>query len=298
MASQNTIAIVFDCDDTLCPDTITFLLQSYGIAPKSFWEEVANEVDAGWDPPLAYMYKIIDFVKSGIMPDLTNDKLRQIGAQIRFFPGIPGLFDDLHRFIKRRQEFVDAQIFLEFYVITGGFEEMIRGSLIAPHMTDIFGCTFSEDPRTHLICRPRTTVTFTEKTKFVYAINKGITGVELRCNPYLVNNSIDEGDRRIPLHNMIYIGDGPSDIPCFSLIQSRGGRAGERMGHVIGVYHRRGAVKKAYELARGDRITAGPFSAKYTRGSDLRRYLEQNILDIAHGIVTDRKRTFRHSVGH
>ena len=297
MATQNVIAVMFDCDDTLCPDTITFLLQRYGIDPKPFWEEVAEQVSARWDQPLTYMYKVIDLVISGRMPDLTNEKLRQIGAQIRFFPGIPGVFNDLSEFIKRKREFVDAQISLEFYIVTGGFEEMARGSAIAPYMEDIFGCTFWEDPNTHLIARPQATVTFTEKTKFIYAINKGITGDELRSNPYLVNDSIEERDRRVPFYNMIYVGDGPSDIPCFSLIQSQGGSAGERMGHVIGVY-KRGAVEKAYELARGDRITAGPFSAKYTRGSDLRKYLEQNILDIAHGIVTHRRRTFRHGVNY
>jgi len=297
MSTQNVIAVIFDCDDTLCLDTITFLLQSYGIDPKLFWREVAEEVSAGWDPPLAYMYKVIDLVSLGSMPDLTNEKLRQIGSQIRFFPGIPGVFKDLTEFVKRKREFVDAQVSLEFYIVTGGFEEMIRGSIIAPYMKDIFGCTFWEAPRTHLIARPRTTVTFTEKTKFVYAVNKGVTGDELRSNPYLVNDSIEERERRIPFHNMIYVGDGPSDIPCFSLIQSQGGTGGERTGHVIGVY-KRGAVEKAYELARGDRITAGPFSAKYTRGSDLRKYLEQNILDIAHSIVTNRRRTFRHGISH
>lgn len=297
MAAQNVIAIIFDCDDTLCSDTTSYLFRNYGIDASQFWDQVAEDVLQGWDPPLAYMYRIIDLVKAGSIPGLNTEKMRRIGSQMRFFPGIPGVFEDLAKFVMRRKEFVEAEVSLEFYVVTGGFEEIVRGSVLARYMKDIFGCTFWEDPKTGVISRPRTTVSFTEKTKFVYAINKGITGNEIRSNPYVVNDSIDDSERRVPFHNMIYIGDGPSDIPCFSLIQSLGGATGNRMGHVIGVY-KRAAVRKAYELARGRRITAGPFSAKYTRGSDLRKYLEENILDIAHGIVTRRKRAFRHGIDH
>jgi len=294
MSVQNVIAVIFDCDDTLCPDTITYLLTRYDIDPQRFWQEVEMDVRAGMDPPLAYMYKIVELVQSRKMPDLTNTKLRELGSSLRFFPGIPGVFGDLRKFIDRKPEFVDAGVSIEFYVVTGGFEEMIKGSCIAEYVKDIFGCTFEVDPQTGLLQRPKSIVTFPEKTKFIYAINKGISSHELREDPYRVNDSIREEDRRIPFRNMIYIGDGPSDIPCFSLIQKLGGGNGA-IGHVIGVY-RRGTSHKGYELARGRRITAGPFSTNYTRRSDLRKYLEQNILDIGFEIVRRRKITFRQGV--
>lgn len=290
MATQNIIALIFDCDDTLCPDTISLLLKQYRVPHKNFWEGVTELVREGWDPPLAYMRRIIDLVKEGEMPDLTNTKLAEIGAMIEFFPGIPEFFQDLHNVV-REQDFADAGVSLEFYIVTGGFETMIRGSTITPFMTDIFGCTFDEDPETHLVCYPKTVVTFTEKTKFIYAIQKGITGAELRRNPYHVNDMIREEERRIPFRNMIYIGDGPSDIPCFSIIQTFGGNGGTRTGHAIGVYKRR--VKRGYELARGRRITAGPYSCDYSTGSDLRRFIERSIVEIASEIVRLRSRAFR-----
>ena len=294
MATQNTIALIFDCDGTLCPDTITFLLRQYRVPHRAFWDSVTEMVRKGWDPPLAYMRRIIELVDNGTMPDLTNAKLEEIGAKIPFFPGIPQFFRDLHQVVMKERDFIDAGVFLTFYVVTGGFEAMIRGSAIATFMTDIFGCTFDEDPETHLVCCPRSTVTFTEKTKFIYAINKGITGAELRRDPYRVNDVIDEEDRPIPLRNMIYVGDGPSDIPCFSLIQAFGGNGGTRMGHAIGVYKR--GVKRGYELAQGRRITAGPYSCDYNAGSDLRRFIERSIIEIASEIVRLRARSFRRSL--
>lgn len=294
MGTQNTIALIFDCDGTLCPDTITFLLKRYGVPHRAFWDSVTEMVRMGWDPPLAYMRRIIDLVNDGTMPDLTNAKLEEVGTNVPFFPGIPQFFDDLRGVVAKEQDFVDAGVSLLYFVVTGGFEAMIRGSTIAPFMTDIFGCTFDEDPETHLICFPKSTVTFTEKTKFIYAINKGITGAELRRDPYRVNDVIDEEERPIPLPNMIYIGDGPSDIPCFSLIQAFGGNGGRRTGHAIGVYKR--GVKRGYELAQGKRITAGPYSCDYNPGSDLRRFIERSVIEIASEIIRLRARTFRRSL--
>lgn len=294
MGTQNTIAVIFDCDGTLCEDTITFLLKNYGVNQSRFWRDVTSKVKKGWDPPLAYMYKIIELVKSGKMGGLTNSKLEQIGSQIQFFNGIPQLFADLHSLVKSEPKFVDAGTSIQYYVITGGFEAMIRGSAIATFITDIFGCTFDEDPETHLVCFPKTVVTFTEKTKFIFAINKGVKGPELRREPYRVNDVIDEEERPIPFRNMIYVGDGPSDIPCFSLVQEYGGNGGTRTGHAIGV-HKRG-IRRGYELAQGKRITAGPYFCDYGASSDLRYFIETSVKEIAFEIVRLRSRTFRRSV--
>jgi hypothetical protein len=122
----------------------------------------------------------------------------------------------------------------------------------------------------------KSSVSFTEKTKFIYAINKGITGKRLRSNPYSVNDVISEEDRRIPFRNIIYVGDGPSDIPCFSMITASGGDG-------IGVTEK---IAKGYELAKGKRTTTGPYSPDYRTGSDMRRALEAAILDKADGMVS------------
>ncbi len=97
---------------------------------------------------------------------------------------------------------------------------MMKGSKIAKSFADIFGGRLYE--KDGIISGIKSSITFTEKTKFIFAINKGITS-QIREKPYDVNDFIPFEERRIPFENMIYLGDGPSDIPCFSMIEKLGG---------------------------------------------------------------------------
>lgn len=293
MACENVISVVFDCDGTLCADTTAFLLRRYGQDVTAFWEDVGSMMKEGWDPTLAFTSKICDLVRRGSLRDLSNVRLGEIGAEIEFFPGVPEVFQELRDLIQGEKRFRTARVQLEFYVITGGLEELIKGSrLFRPTkcVDDIFGCTF-EGEAGGLICRPKSLVTFTEKTKFLFAISKGITGESLRENPYPVNSVVPEEEKRVPFNRMIYVGDGPSDVPCFSVI-----RKAKPPGVVIGVWESR--VKKyPYEIVKGQRETIGPFSADYRadRGggqpSELRRSLEAYIKSIAFDLVAEMEKS-------
>lgn len=164
--------------------------------------------------------------------------------------------------------------------MSGGIAELIRGLKIARYMKEIFACEFEFDPDTGIPIAIKATVSFTEKTKFIYAINKNISGERLRSNPYSVNDVVAKEKRRIPLHNMIYVGDGPSDIPCFSMII-------ENDGDGVGVAEK---PARGYELAKGKRTTTGPYSPDYRHGSDMRRALEAAIFDKGFGIYLDLQR--------
>jgi hypothetical protein len=213
--------------------------------------------------------------------NLNNAVLRKTGSRLSFFPGIPDLFDELRKFVGAIQEIHGAHIEIEFYVVSSGFEELIKASEIATYVDDIFGCTFEVD-KTGSLLFPKSIITFTEKTKFIFAINKGISGELLRKSPYEVNNCIPEADRRIPFANMLYVGDGPSDIPCFSLLMKNG-------GYGIGVYGKK-TVSKAWQLAKGRRMTVGPYPRDYSRGEPLRTMIEKTIKEIAQKIVENQKR--------
>jgi len=276
MSEQNIIGMICDCDDTLCEDSTTFLLRELNINVDTFWQSVNLMIRNGWDPPLAYMYKLIGLINDGKIK-LTKKDLWGIGAKIAFFPGIPEIFDELQEYVDHIEEAEDLGIKIEYYVVSSGFEELLRGSVIAPHMTDIFGCTFDVNPRTGTLRFPKSIVTFTEKTKFIFAINKGVRGIRLRKSPYDVNNVVEENQRRIPFRNMLYIGDGPSDIPCFSLIMKNG-------GYGIGVY-RKESVTKAWQLARGRRMTVGPYPCDYSDGQPLRTMIQRMIKEIALNIL-------------
>lgn len=240
----------------------------------NFWnKEVKRLVTKGWDPPLAYIDRILTRLKRNNLK-VTNQDLRDLGKKVHLFPGVPDVFQRLRSFVNEREEFKEAHIQIEFYIISGGFEEIIRGTSIANEMKNIFGCTFHER-RGKLV--PKSVVTFTEKTKFLYAINKGISGSELRRTPYSVNDVIPGDNRRIPFCNMIYLGDGPTDIPCFSTIQ-------QNDGTTVGILkYQKKAGKvildkwRAWAIARGDRATLGPFKPDYGEDSDLYINLQMQV---------------------
>jgi len=278
---EPVIAIIYDCDGTLARDTSYFLLESHGVDTERFWREVARQVEKGWDPPLAYLNRILSLVREdGPLAGLTREGLRERGAAVELFPGLPGMFPELDEMLAGESRLKDTGIRLEHYLVSSGIAELLRGLRVAPFMTDIFGCEFEFAPETGRPVTVKSSISFTEKTKFIYAINKGIPGERMRAHPYAVNDVVPEAKRRVPFRNMIYVGDGPSDIPCFSMITANGGDG-------IGVNER---PRRGYELAKGRRTTTGPYSPDYRPGSDMRRALEAAILDKAYGISLDLRR--------
>lgn len=275
------IAVIFDFDDTLGPDSISHLLSKSNISPKVFWEDVKKKVKEGFDPPLAYMGLLLDYGQKGKL-DLSQSSLRALGQKIPLFPGLPQAVSELKQFILK--EFLaKTRISLEFYIVSGGLEEMIRASTISKYMNGIFGSNFSYDSGPKIPKGVKSAVSFTEKTRYIFGINKGLAEMEMRQDPYRINDAIPARERRVPFDRMIYIGDGPSDIPCLSLITSNGGTG-------IGVSSPTQTFRKGYELARGKRLTVGPYTANFTKGSDLRKVLEQTLLRIGLEIIEEKRK--------
>ena len=219
------LAVIFDFDDTLLPDSTSALLQEHGLKPDEFWSiRVKRLVDQGYDPPLAYLNLLLHEVSPDkALANLTNQKLAEFGATLddTWFPGLPDLFDGLRSIASNHRD-----VSIEFYIISGGLQPIIEGSdHVKRNFSSVYGCQFGEDPNTGIVSDIRRCVTFTEKTRYLFEINKGIRSSEAATKPHLVNELIPEQDRPIPFENMIYVGDGLTDIPCFSLVEKSGGIA-------------------------------------------------------------------------
>jgi phosphoglycolate phosphatase-like HAD superfamily hydrolase len=245
-APQNIIAVVFDFDDTLTDDSTTALIKSVGIDPVEFWSKKAKAlIDDGWAPTPAYLKLLLDNVGDGKpFGKLTNAKLREFGAKLRFYPGLPGLFKDLRLQVAEHKLSSPG---IEFYVVSGGLEEVIKGSSLAKYLNGIWGCQFAEHDGQ--IAYLKNIVSFTEKTKYLFQINKGL---EANKNPYAVNERVETAERRVPFENMIYVGDGFTDVPCFSLLA-------HFKGTPFGVFDpkKADAPKKAWEkLVTPKRVTS------------------------------------------
>ena len=283
--NEAIIALVFDFDGTLGPDTITALLTAQHIDPIHFWSKVDQMVEDAWDPPQAYMHLLEQYSQEGRI-DLSQQTLQSLGSKLQLFPGLPNAFVELKEYVAKNPDLQEARVTMEFYIISGGIEEMILGSKVAKYIDGIFGCNFSYDGK-KAVTGIKSAISFTEKTRYLYAINKGISPREVRTDPYKINDAVLQNERRIPFSQMIYIGDGPSDIPCLSAITQYGGTG-------IGVSSPAASFKKGYELARGRRITVGPYTANYGSESDMRKVLEETILRIGLEIAINKK---KHIIG-
>ena len=253
-----TIAVVFDFDDTLVPDSTTALIERHGLDAGEFWSNLAPAlVKEGYDPPLAYLRLILDRVGDGRpFGRLSNADLREFGASLDplFFPGLPSMFVDLKDSMSERRD-VDV----EFYIISGGLQEVIAGSqIVRDHFDGFYGCELGEGDD-GVLRHVKRCVTFTEKTRYLFEISKGIRVEDSRTNPHLVNR---EARRRIPFEHMVYVGDGLTDIPCFSLVRERG-------GSTFGVFAPTRSAKQAFQELLQPRRVDSLHSPDYRENADL-----------------------------
>lgn len=215
------LAVIFDFDDTLLPDSTTRLLESHGADPGKFWGEARLLVESGFDQTLAYLKLLLDNIGEGRpIGALTNAGLREFGTKLdaEWYEGLPFLFNDLREIVKSYKD-----IGIEFYIISGGLKAIIEGSQnVKKYFYAAYACELAEDGSGRLRYIKRC-VSFTEKTRYLFEINKGLEQADTYRNPFLVNKEVAPAARRIPFKNMIYVGDGLTDIPCFSLLKKEGG---------------------------------------------------------------------------
>lgn len=223
IVATEIVALIFDFDDTLVPDSTTKLLKAHGIDTNGFWQEARTLVEQGYDQPSAYLKLILDNVGAAKpLGELTNARLRKFGEAVDhdFYPGLPDFFDWVRDYVNGNYK----NIAVEFYIVSGGLYELVAGSaVVRKYFKAIYGCHLASDSEGGTLKYVKRSITFTEKTRFIYEIHKGLDPRETAQNPALVNKFIPPEKRRIPLTNMIYVGDGLTDIPCFSLLKASGG---------------------------------------------------------------------------
>ncbi len=274
---QTSIAIVADCDDTLAPDTTGQLLRVFGVDSDEFFRnKSAPLVSEGWDPSLAYMHEMIRLAQpGGPLEGLTQQKFTEIAGQLEFFPGVPDCFKLVKGEVENDPDFRAAGVRVESYVVSGGIAELLRASSLKESVYRIWGCDFSYNSE-GVIAYPKNAISFTDKTRFLYRINKGLTAPASDSRPYSVNEVMTADERPVPFQNMVYLGDGPSDVPCMSLLSAN-------KGFVIGVASQDNPGK-TWALSYGRRAnqTVDP---DFTEDGPAYRALRQSVLQIARSIA-------------
>lgn len=232
------IAIMYDFDKTLSSQDMQNynFIPNLGLTPAEFWsktEEVC--VKHNMDKILGYMYVMMAECKArGIK--LTKEYLKSLGSGVELFKGVDTWFDRINAYGE------ELGLRIEHYIISSGTKEIIEGCKVAKEFKRIYGCEFMYgDDKTAIW--PKIAVNYTNKTQYVYRISKG--ALEENEEEKL-NSATDDKDRRVNYENMIYVGDGMTDIPCMKVVKSRGGKA-------IAIYQNQ-QKEKVQNLVRDNRI--------------------------------------------
>ena len=236
---RTKVALVYDFDGTLSPGNMQEygFIQALGKSPEEFWgasNSISQELEM--NGILAYMKIMIDEArKAGI--SLKRDSFVQFGRNIELYPGVREWFSLVNRYGAERG------VTVEHYIISSGMTELIEGSEIAHEFKKVFASSFLYDDTGDAVW-PAVAIDFTNKTQFLFKITKGIKDI---ADNRRVNKQVPDEDKPVPFSNMIYVGDGDTDIPCMKIVKMFGGNA-------IAVYNTDAKKATAQQLLDQDRV--------------------------------------------
>jgi len=257
------IALIYDFDGTLSSGNMQEyeFMKAIGIDKDNFWKET-DELSQKNDSSsiLCYMYLMIKYSKANNI-SLKRDSFKTFGQDIKLFAGVIEWFKEINDYGKT------TGIVIEHYINSSGLREIIEGTEIAKEFKKIYACSFMYDVD-GIAYWPGVAVDYTAKTQFLFKINKGIETVR---DNRKINEYVKEEDRRIPFNQMIYFGDGETDIPCMKLVKQQG-------GYSIAVYAPKNKEKKelAQKLLCENRVNF-VCSADYTKDKEIYKVVTQII---------------------
>ena len=217
MQKKKIIAFLYDFDKTLSPKDMQeySFIPSIGMSAGEFWEE-ANKVSvkSSMDKILAYMYVMLKQAKKNNVP-ITKESFMALGRDVKLFPGVKSWFKRINAYGK------SLGVEIEHYIISSGLTEIIQGTSIAKEFKKIYACEFHYNASGNADW-PQQAINYTTKTQFLFRISKGVLDT---LDDDTLNSKMHDEQRRVPYRNMIYFGDGLTDVPCMKLVKQYGGES-------------------------------------------------------------------------
>lgn len=293
---SNIIAVIWDFDKTLVDGYMQDpIFEKYNVDAKKFWAEV-NALPEEYkkqgvkvNPDTIYLNHFIKYAKDGKFKGLNNAKLREFGKKLKFYKGIPEIFKKTQS-ITQTKKYESYNIKVEHYIVSTGMSQIIRGSCVNDYVKEIWGCELIEgmdDNGNNIISEIGYTIDNTTKTRALFEINKGVGEID----GITVNTSIKKENRRVHFVNMIYVADGPSDIPAFSVIN-------QNNGATFAVYPK-GDMKalKQVEIMRKEGRVNMFAEADYSEGSTAYMWLCAKIEELADKIYAEEREKIWKAIG-
>jgi hypothetical protein len=251
---KKTIALVYDFDGTLSPKPMQeyAFLPQVGVDPADFWAESnARAKKDSADPLITYMRLLYEKAKAKGVNINRRDLVAQ-GRRVEFYPGVEAWFDAIAAYVKSHTQ--SHGVHLRHYLISSGLSEIVEGTSIYKRFHNVFASEYWFEA--YELPYPKRVITDTGKTQYLFRINKGVEDLGESINQHM-----PEGQRPIPFGNMIYFGDGDTDVPSMAVMRKNG-------GHAVAVHPPGKGKQKCVELFKAQRCDFFA-PADYREGSDL-----------------------------
>ena len=283
---SNIIAVIWDCDKTFINGYMQDpIFKKFGVDASEFWAENNQRQDElqkrypnmRINSDTYYLNLFLQYIREGKFEGLNNELLHEFGEKQKFYENVPEFLSTLNNLFQNDAEYREYGIQVENYIVSTGFAEIIRGSILSNVAKEIWGCELIETNinGNDILSDVVYTIDNTTKTRAIFEINKGSWNKAFHID---VNSKITLETRRVPFENMIYIADGPSDIPAFSLIKEKGGTT-------FAIYPR-GDMKalNQVEQMRMDGRVDMYAEADYSEGTTANLWIRNKISEIANRI--------------
>lgn len=209
------VAIAYDFDGTLAPGYMQHnsFIPELGVKSAIFWAKAKRKAKKNdMDEILAYMHLMLEEAHYKRLT-VTKEAFIKHGKDIPLFEGVEEWFDRINQYGKSKK------IDVRHFVISSGLREMIEGSSIYKYFDYVFASGFEYD-QNNVAIWPALCVNYTTKTQYLFRINKGVNN---SWDNKAVNKYVPDSERDILFSNMIYIGDGETDVPSMKMIMYQGG---------------------------------------------------------------------------
>ena len=257
------LALIYDFDKTLSPKNMQefHYISSLGFKDsKDFWAECSKEVKrCNMDSVLAYMMLMLKYNNP-----LTKSKLIDEGKYIKLYKGVDTWFKRINAYGRKKG------IEVEHYIISSGIKEMIEGTKISKEFKKIYACSYSYDLNEE-VKWPAMVVNYTTKTQYLFRINKGVLD---ETNDFDLNRSTPEEEKYIPFSNMVYFGDGLTDVPSMKVVKNNG-------GYTVAVYDSISQKETLAQELKKDKRATFAFKADYSKDSKIEQAIKGIIDSIA-----------------
>jgi hypothetical protein len=261
------ISLLFDFDNTLSTDSISAIVETMGLGRDDWTERFERPLGGGWDQILRRGRALIEAGRAQGRP-LSTELMREAAGRLRLYDGVLDMPDHLRRIAREIHE----PCALEFVVLSSGFAEVIEATEIARRFDRVYASTFhyAEDgPDGEVgdaVCVKRL-IAHPEKALYLEAHAKGMD-VNGANGPEHAGHAVAQEDMRVPFDQMIYGGDGDSDLQAFGFMETHG-------GYAVAV-HGGGGFHPGDKQTPSQRVeNAAP--PDYSRGGELMRTLEHAV---------------------